>query len=202
MKNILLTTLALILALSLAACAGGLGDIVVPSGLSTPNPTNSPGGTSRSSQITESQTQQSNGNIDPALVGTWTMGGSTLQVRKILTGKYDIRGIGFNGISVTGISYTFFENGTYMKIVLGNANLIIVEGKYNVSNNTITLTNNKGKTTTKDDVPIVWESTTSPSNETHSFEIVFTERLDLDILYLDGVNSEPAVGYWFSDDDV
>ena len=138
------------------------------------------------------------------LIGTWTMGGSTLQVRKILTGKYDIRKIGLgtgqSNSPVTGISYTFNEDGTYMKIVLGFANLLIVEGKFSVSNNKISLTNNKGKSTMKDDVPIVWETSTNPPNETHSFEIIYSTYATLDILYLDGKNSELAVGYWKSND--
>jgi len=141
-------------------------------------------------------------NTNQQLIGTWTKGGSTLQVRKILTGNYDIRGIGFNGTSATGVSYTFNEDGTYMKIVLGLANLLIVEGNYSVANNTITLTDNKGRATTKDDVPIIWETTSSSANETHSFEIIFRDSLNLDILYLDGVNSEPADGYWYSNDVV
>ncbi|MCL2158636.1 MAG: hypothetical protein FWH48_04435 [Oscillospiraceae bacterium] len=147
--------------------------------------------------------QQPSGNIDSNLIGTWTNGGSTLQVRKILTGKYDIKKIGFSGdYAVSGISYTFNKDGTYMKIVLGLSVLIITEGQYSVSDNIITLTNNTSNSTTKDEVPIVWESASNLADESHSFEIIFRESLNLDILYLDGNNSEPAVGYWFGDDEV
>ena len=143
------------------------------------------------------------GGIDPKLIGTWTLGGSTLQVRKILTGKYDIKRIGLNSeYSVIGVSYTFYEDGTYMKIVLAYYNLIIVDGEYSVSNDIITFTNSTSKSTMKDDVPIIWEKTARQDDETHSYEINFSERLELNILYMDGDNSEPAAGYWFSDDEV
>jgi len=143
--------------------------------------------------------------VEKELVGTWTNGGSTLQVRKILTGKYDIRRIGLGTVSSNfsaGVSYTFNNDGTYMQIVLGLSTLIIVEGKFSVSNNKISLTNNKSKSTMKDEVPIVWEKSTNPPNETHSFEIIYSTSIALDVLYLDGKNSEPAVGFKSSNDEI
>ena len=157
-----------------------------------------------SNSATPSEPPATSNNQD--IVGTWTMGGSTLQVRKILTGKYDIRRIGLgtgqSNSPITGVSYTFNGDGTYMIIELGLTRLVIVEGQYSVSNNTISLINNTLRSTTKDNVPIIWESTMNPPNETHSFEIIYSNSLALNILYLDGKNSEPAVGYWESNDEI
>ena len=57
------------------------------------------------------------------------------------------------------------------------------------------------RSTTKTDVPIAWESTTSLPDETHSFEFGVSSLWGHDLLYIDDY-SEEADGYYRSDVEI
>ena len=149
----------------------------------------------------EGTTTPPSGSINQKLIGMWNNGYSTLEIRRILTGKYDIRAISSFWDTNSGVSYTFFEDGAYTKIVKSVGAVLVVEGNYSVSNNTITFTNNVGRSTGQSTVPIVWEKTLYPDDETHSFKFGVSELWGHDILFFDG-ETEAAGGYSRFDDEV
>ena len=182
----------------LTACDSGGNSKIDFTGVDhSDRPTSDPGDASD----TPETAQPPSGNIDPKLIGMWNNGYSTLEIRRILTGKYDIRAISNFREARSGVSYTFFEDGTYINIIKAANTVLVIEGNYSVSNNTITFTNRVGRSTGQSDVPIVWDKTIYPDDETHSFEFGVSEIWGHDILYFDG-ETEEAGGYSRFDDDV
>ena len=107
MKKIITLTLALILALSLAACGGGLGDIVVPSGLSTPSSTNSSGNTSTGNDAVSMN----------ALAGSWWASGKS----ESYAWAFSADGIFATGYtSSSRIPVAYATTGVYQYTIKGN----------------------------------------------------------------------------------
>ena len=155
-------------------------------------------------------TQSPSGELNQKLVGTWNIGASTLEIRRILKGNYgDIKRI---SSGTEGVSYTFNADGTF--ILIGKSStqsalsssfwyapsslgiLIIVDGRYSVSNDIITLTYMESRSTFNPNVPFVWEQTSNLPDKSHSFEFGYDERWEQDYLYLDGSD----VGYYRAED--
>ena len=95
----------------------------------------------------------------------------------------------------------YITDGTYMSIAAARSHytgtVVITEGRYSVSNGNIVLINRVAKTTSKSDVPIIWESTVNLPDEIHSYEFGVSELWGWDMLYLDG-DRDP--GYSRSED--
>ena len=150
------------------------------------------------------------GELNQKLVGTWNIGASTLEIRRILKGNYgDIKRI---SSGTEGVSYTFNADGTFTLIGKSSTQsalsssfwyapsslgiLIIVDGRYSVSNDIITLTYMESRSTFNPNVPFVWEQTSNLPDKSHSFEFGYDERWEQDYLYLDGSD----VGYYRAED--
>ena len=169
MKKIIILTLALILAFSLAACGdnggdpsgGGLGDITV-GGSSTPGQT-------------ESQTQQPSGNIEPKLIGVWGSGIDVLGTwYSYVSGAYESTAGTVGGIE-------FRADGTFESVwVIAGKKMTTqsnFKGNYKVDGNKIFLTNVMYKFTSVDDDGI--------RDSSHGYKPVANHNLFFEIAEID-----------------